>query len=133
MTVAIADIKVPEVKTGLLDTAEQEVEKVSRMYRRGLITEEERYRKTIQLWTKATDDVTDAMMDNMARDKDGFNPVYMMAISGARGNKQQIRQLAGMRGLMADPSGRIIDLPIKANFKEGLTVLDYFTSSPRCS
>ena len=129
MTVAIADIKVPEVKTGLLDTAEQEVEKVSRMYRRGLITEEERYRKTIQLWTKATDDVTDAMMDNMARDKDGFNPVYMMAISGARGNKQQIRQLAGMRGLMADPSGRIIDLPIKANFKEGLTVLDYFTSS----
>ena len=129
MTVAIADIKVPEVKTSLLDTAEQEVEKVSRMYRRGLITEEERYRKTIQLWTKATEDVTDAMMDNMARDKDGFNPVYMMAISGARGNKQQIRQLAGMRGLMADPSGRIIDLPIKANFKEGLTVLDYFTSS----
>ena len=129
MTVAIADIKVPEVKTGLLDTAEQEVEKVSRLYRRGLITEEERYRKTIQLWTKATEDVTDAMMDNMARDKDGFNPVYMMAISGARGNKQQIRQLAGMRGLMADPSGRIIDLPIKANFKEGLTVLDYFTSS----
>ena len=129
MTVAIADIKVPEVKTSLLDTAEQEVEKVSRMYRRGLITEEERYRKTIQLWTKATEDVTDAMMDNMACDKDGFNPVYMMAISGARGNKQQIRQLAGMRGLMADPSGRIIDLPIKANFKEGLTVLDYFTSS----
>ena len=129
MTVAIADIKVPEVKFELLDTAEQEVEKVSRMYRRGLITEEERYRKTIQLWTKATEDVTEAMMDNMARDKDGFNPVYMMAISGARGNKQQIRQLAGMRGLMADPSGRIIDLPIKANFKEGLTVLDYFTSS----
>ena len=129
MTVAIADIKVPEEKFDLLDTAEQEVQKVSRLYRRGLITEEERYRKTIQLWTKATEDVTDAMMDNMARDKDGFNPVYMMAISGARGNKQQIRQLAGMRGLMADPSGRIIDLPIKANFKEGLTVLDYFTSS----
>ena len=129
MTVAIANIKVPEEKFDLLDTAEQEVEKVSRLYRRGLITEEERYRKTIQLWTKATEDVTDAMMDNMARDKDGFNPVYMMAISGARGNKQQIRQLAGMRGLMADPSGRIIDLPIKANFKEGLTVLDYFTSS----
>ena len=117
----------------MLDTAEQEVEKVSRLYRRGLITEEERYRKTIQLWTKATEDVTDAMMDNMARDKDGFNPVYMMAISGARGNKQQIRQLAGMRGLMADPSGRIIDLPIKANFKEGLTVLDYFTSLSWCS
>ena len=88
------------------------------MYRRGLITEEERYRKTIQLWTQATEDVTDAMMDNMARDKDGFNPVYMMAISGARGNKQQIRQLAGMRGLMADPSGRIIDLPIKQTLKK---------------
>lgn len=129
MTVAIADIKVPEEKFTLLSTADNEVEKVSRMYRRGLITEEERYRKTIQLWNQATEDVTDAMMDNMARDKDGFNPVYMMAISGARGNKQQIRQLAGMRGLMADPSGRIIDLPIKANFKEGLTVLDYFTSS----
>ncbi len=129
MTIAIADIKVPDEKAGLLDTADEEVNKVSRLYRRGLISEDERYRKTIQLWTQATEDVTDAMMDHMMKDQDGFNPVYMMAISGARGNKQQIRQLAGMRGLMADPSGRIIDLPIKANFKEGLTVLDYFTSS----
>ena len=129
MTIAIADIKVPETKWATLDTAEHEVEKVTRLFRRGLITEEERYRKTIELWTQATEDVTDEMMDNMAADQQGFNPVYMMAISGARGNKQQIRQLAGMRGLMADPSGRIIDLPIKANFKEGLTVLDYFTSS----
>ena len=129
MTIAIADIKVPEVKAGIVEEADTEVNKVSRLYRRGLITEEERYRKTIDLWNEAIDNVTEAMMDNMAADQDGFNPVYMMAISGARGNKQQIRQLAGMRGLMADPSGRIIDLPIKANFKEGLTVLDYFTSS----
>ena len=129
MTIAIADIKVPEVKAGIVEEADIEVNKVSRLYRRGLITEEERYRKTIDLWNEAIDNVTEAMMDNMAADQDGFNPVYMMAISGARGNKQQIRQLAGMRGLMADPSGRIIDLPIKANFKEGLTVLDYFTSS----
>ncbi|WP_127011182.1 DNA-directed RNA polymerase subunit beta' [Veillonella sp. CHU594] len=129
MTIAIADIKVPEVKAGIVEEADTEVNKVSRLYRRGLITEEERYRKTIELWNEAIDNVTEAMMDNMAADQDGFNPVYMMAISGARGNKQQIRQLAGMRGLMADPSGRIIDLPIKANFKEGLTVLDYFTSS----
>ena len=129
MTIAIADIKVPEVKVGIVEEADTEVNKVSRLYRRGLITEEERYRKTIELWNEAIDNVTEAMMDNMAADQDGFNPVYMMAISGARGNKQQIRQLAGMRGLMADPSGRIIDLPIKANFKEGLTVLDYFTSS----
>ncbi len=129
MTIAIADIKVPEEKKTILAKADDDVEKVTLMYRRGIITEDERYRKTVKLWTEATDDVTDVMMDKMANDKDGFNPVYMMAISGARGNKQQIRQLAGMRGLMADPSGRIIDLPIKANFREGLTVLDYFTSS----
>ena len=129
MTIAIADIKVPTEKAGILNKADEDVEKVSRLYRRGHMSEDERYRKTIQLWTQATEDVTDAMMDTMMRDQEGFNPVYMMAISGARGNKQQIRQLAGMRGLMADPSGRIIDLPIKANFKEGLTVLDYFTSS----
>ena len=129
MTIAIADIKVPEVKAGIVEEEDTEGNKVSRLYRRGLITEEERYRKTIELWNEAIDNVTEAMMDNMAADQDGFNPVYMMAISGARGNKQQIRQLAGMRGLMADPSGRIIDLTIKANFKEGLTVLDYFTSS----
>ena len=129
MTIAIADIKVPEEKQVILEEADDSVNQVTRLYRRGLITEEERYRKTIELWSQATDDVTNVMMDKMMTDKDGFNPVYMMAISGARGNKQQIRQLAGMRGLMADPSGRIIDLPIKANFREGLTVLDYFTSS----
>jgi DNA-directed RNA polymerase subunit beta' len=125
MSIAISDIQVPSEKQGILDATEKQVINVTKMFQRGLITEDERYRKTISLWEKATDDVTDAMMDNM----DPFNSIFMMADSGARGNKQQIRQVAGMRGLMADPSGRIIDLPIKANFREGLSVLDYFTSS----
>lgn len=125
MTIAIADIKVPEAKKEIIAKTEELVDRIDKQYRRGLITEDERYKKTIDLWTKATNDVTAAMMANL----DPFNPVYMMANSGARGNIQQIRQLAGMRGLMADPSGRIIDLPIKANFREGLTVLDYFTST----
>ena len=125
MTIAIADIKIPEAKKEILADTEKLVDRIDKQYRRGLITEDERYKKTIDLWTKATNDVTAAMMANL----DPFNPVYMMANSGARGNIQQIRQLAGMRGLMADPSGRIIDLPIKANFREGLTVLDYFTST----
>ena len=125
MTVAIADIKIPPAKRDILGQTEEQVDKIDRQYRRGLITEDERYKKIIDLWTKATNDVTKAMMENL----DPFNPVYMMANSGARGNIQQIRQLAGMRGLMADPSGRIIDLPIKANFREGLTVLEYFIST----
>ena len=94
-------------------------------FRRGLITDDERYEATVELWTKATQDVTDATMKSFDR----FSPVFMMSTSGARGDIQQIRQLAGMRGLMADPTGRIIDLPIKANFSEGLTVLEYFIST----
>jgi DNA-directed RNA polymerase subunit beta' len=125
MTVAIADINIPPEKKEILNATEGRVDVVDKQYRRGLITEDERYKKTIELWTKATDDVTGAMMNNLDR----FNPIYMMANSGARGNIQQIRQLAGMRGLMADPSGRIIDRPIKANFREGLTVLEYFIST----
>ena len=125
MTVAISDIIIPPEKKSILAAAEKEVNLIERQFSRGLITDEERYNKVITLWTKATDDVTEAMMKNM----DPFNPIYMMADSGARGNKQQMRQLAGMRGLMADPSGKIIDLPIKANFREGLTVSDYFISS----
>ena len=101
------------------------MEKVELQYRRGLITDDERYRKVIGIWNEATRGVTEALVKSL----DHFNPVYMMANSGARGNIQQIRQLAGMRGLMADPSGRIIDLPIKANFREGLTVLEYFIST----
>lgn len=122
---AISDIQIPAEKWPILDAADKQVQSVSRLYQRGMITDEERYNKTIKIWEKATDDVTAVMQDNM----DSFNSIAMMADSGARGNKDQIRQVAGMRGLMADPSGRIIDLPIKANFREGLSVLDYFTSS----
>jgi len=125
MTIAVSDIKVPEMKKEILSHAEQGVAKAEHQYRRGLITEEERYEKVINIWTKANDDVTKAMLTNF----NIFNPVYMMATSGARGNIQQIRQLAGMRGLMADPSGKIIDVPIKSNFREGLTVLEYFIST----
>lgn len=125
MTVGLADITVPEAKKEILSAADDQVAKTELQYRRGLITDEERYGKVIEIWTKATDDVTKALMDSL----DHFNPIYMMATSGARGNIQQLRQLAGMRGLMADPSGRTIELPIKANFREGLTVLEYFISS----
>ena len=125
MTVAISDVIVPPQKKTLIADTQKVVNKVERQFARGLITEDERYRKVVGLWSKTTDDVADAMMDNM----DAFNPIFMMADSGARGNKQQMRQLAGMRGLMADPSGKIIDLPITANFREGLSVSDYFISS----
>jgi DNA-directed RNA polymerase subunit beta' len=125
MTVAISDIIIPPQKKEILATTEAQVNSIERQFRRGLITDDERYNKVIALWNKATDDITKAMMDNWDR----FNPIYMMANSGARGNIQQMRQLAGMRGLMADPSGKIIDMPIKANFREGLTVLEYFIST----
>jgi len=125
MTVGLADITVPEEKKQILAEADALVSKAEMQFRRGLITDEERYSRVIDIWTKATDQVTKALMDTLDR----FNPVYMMATSGARGNIQQLRQLAGMRGLMADPSGRTIELPIKANFREGLTVLEYFISS----
>ncbi|MDO7789171.1 DNA-directed RNA polymerase subunit beta' [Desulforamulus aquiferis] len=125
ITIGVADITIPEAKKEILAEAEQQVNKIETQFRRGLITEDERYRKVIGTWNDATDRVTKALMETL----DKFNNVYMMATSGARGNIQQIRQLAGMRGLMADPSGRIIDLPIKANFREGLTVLEYFIST----
>ncbi|HMM23183.1 MAG TPA: DNA-directed RNA polymerase subunit beta' [Selenomonadales bacterium] len=125
ITIAIADIEVPAQKKEILAKTEGQVDLIDKQYRRGLITEDERYKKIIDLWTQATDDVTSALMTSLSR----FNPVYMMATSGARGNIQQLRQLAGMRGLMADPSGRIVDVPIKANFREGLTVLEYFIST----
>lgn len=125
MTVGLSDIQVPEEKKRILSEADGLVAKTEQQFRRGLITDEERYNLVIETWTKATDAVTKSLMDTLDR----FNPVYMMATSGARGNIQQLRQLAGMRGLMADPSGRTIELPIKANFREGLTVLEYFISS----
>ena len=125
ITVGLSDIQVPPKKRQILGDADALVTKTEQQYRRGLITDEERYGKVIEIWTNATEMVTKAMMDTLNK----FNPVYMMATSGARGNIQQLRQLAGMRGLMADPSGRTIELPIKANFREGLTVLEYFISS----
>ena len=125
MTVAITDVIVPPQKRDILAETQVKVKKVEKNFLRGLITQKERYDKVITLWSEATDLVAQAMMANM----DEFNPIYMMSDSGARGNTQQMRQLAGMRGLMADPSGKIIDLPITANFREGLSVSDYFISS----
>ncbi len=125
MTVAISDVIVPPSKSSILAATAERVKRVEQYYSRGFMTERERYDKVCNLWSAATDLVADAMMENM----DEFNPIFMMADSGARGNKQQMRQLAGMRGLMADPSGKIIDLPITANFREGLSVSDYFISS----
>ena len=125
MTVAISDVIVPPKKKEIIAETAERVKKVEAYFNRGILTERERYNKVIELWNEATDKVADAMMDNM----DEFNPIFMMSDSGARGNKQQMRQLAGMRGLMADPSGKIIDLPITANFREGLSVSDYFISS----
>ena len=125
MTVAISDVIVPPKKKEIIAETAERVKKVELYYNRGILTEKERYERVCALWKDATDKVADAMMDNM----DEFNPIYMMSDSGARGNKQQMRQLAGMRGLMADPSGKIIDLPITANFREGLSVSDYFISS----
>ena len=124
-TVAFSDIIVPDAKAEILATSDKEVERIEQKYRRGLITDEERYNLVIKVWTKATKDVTDALLQNL----DKFNNINMMATSGARGNNQQIRQLGGMRGLMADSTGRTIELPIKANFREGLNVQEYFISS----
>ncbi|MDQ7843954.1 MAG: DNA-directed RNA polymerase subunit beta' [Armatimonadota bacterium] len=123
--IAIDDIAVPDQKEKILGAAEKRVQEIESQYRRGLITPEEKKALVISVWTKATEEITQAMLQNF----DAFNPLYMMAQSGARGNIQQIRQLAGMRGLMTDPSGSIIELPIKANFREGLTVLEYFIST----
>jgi DNA-directed RNA polymerase subunit beta' len=125
ITVGIDDIKVPTAKKSILRDADEIVAKLELQYRRGLITDDERKNLVIETWTRANEEVTQSLMESL----DQFNPVFMMADSGARGNIQQLRQLAGMRGLMADPSGRTIELPIKANFREGLTVLEYFISS----
>lgn len=125
ISVGLVDFKTPEAKAEIIAEADRAVDSIQHDYMVGLINEEERHEQVVELWNKATDDVTEALKKSLPED----NPVYMMAISGARGNMQQIRQLAGMRGLMADPSGKIIDLPIKANFREGLTVLEYFIST----
>ena len=125
LTVAIADMTVPPEKYDLIHETEKEIVKIDRQYRRGLITNDERYRLSVSAWEKTTADVTTALQASMDR----YNPIFMMADSGARGSMAQIRQLAGMRGLMADTAGRTIEIPIKANFREGLSVLEYFISS----
>ncbi|MGN1027456.1 MAG: DNA-directed RNA polymerase subunit beta', partial [Faecousia sp.] len=125
ISVSIADMVVPAVKYELVHQAEDKVVEIENFYRQGYITNDERYRLVVQQWEKTTADVTNALQGNL----DEFNPIYMMADSGARGSMAQIRQLAGMRGLMADTAGRTIEIPVKANFREGLSVLEYFISS----
>ncbi len=125
VTISVSDIEIPQEKAKLLEAAEERVSEVETAFRDGLISEEERYSHVVTIWKETTEAVTKALMDNLGR----FNNVYMMSHSGARGNPNQIRQLAGMRGLMANPSGRIIEMPIRANFREGLTVLEFFIST----
>jgi len=125
ITISIADMTVPDKKWTLIRETEKKVIAIEQQFKRGFITDEERYRLVVREWEKTTKDVTDALTDTLSE----YNPVYMMANSGARGSMNQIRQLAGMRGLMANTAGRTIEIPIKANFREGLTVLEYFVSS----
>ena len=125
ISISIADMVVPAIKYELVKKAEGKVLEIEQFYRQGFITNEERYRLVVQQWEKTTKDVTDALQGCL----DEFNPIYMMADSGARGSMGQIRQLGGMRGLMADTAGRTIEIPVKANFREGLSVLEYFISS----
>ena len=125
ITVAASDMIVPKEKESIIKESEEKVELISKKFRRGLMTEDERYNSVIEIWNKTTDKIADVLMNSM----DKFNPISMMADSGARGSKSQIKQLAGMRGLMSNPSGKIIELPIKASFREGLDVLEYFTST----
>lgn len=128
-TLSMDDILVPAEKKDMVDKANKDVEKIVNDYSKGVITGEERYNRVCDIWARTNDELTDIMMKNLARHKDGFNTIYMMATSGARGSKKQISQLAAMRGLMAKPSGEIIELPIRSNFKEGLSVIEYFIST----
>ena len=125
MTVSVSDMTVPEAKKDILANAESTVEDITKRFRRGFLTEEERYKAVINTWNVADRQLTEALMDGL----DSYNNIFMMADSGARGSQAQIKQLAGMRGLMADTSGRTIELPIKSNFREGLDVLEYFISA----
>ena len=130
ISIGVDDLLIPANKGEIIEEANREVVKVEKEYQDGLITKGERYNKIIDIWTHVTEHVSDEMFKEIERKDEGeFNPVFMMADSGARGSRQQIRQLAGMRGLMAKPSGEIIETPITANFREGLTVLQYFIST----
>ena len=125
ITFSVADVEVPAAKKDILAEADKQVEKVRNQYRRGLITDDERYKTVINIWEKATNDVSKAMEENF----DDLNPIYMMVKSGARGNMNQLRQIAGMRGLMASTTGKAVEIPIKSCFREGLDALEYFISS----
>jgi len=125
LSISVDDLKLLPEKKKMIGEAQKLVNDVQAQYRKGIITDRERYNKVVDIWTHVTDDISEKVIDNLG----DFNPIYMMANSGARGSKQQIRQLAGMRGLMAKPSGEIIEYPITANFREGLTVLEYFIST----
>ena len=125
ITFSVADVEVPAAKKAILADAEEQVEKIRKQYRRGLITDDERYKTVVNIWEKATNDVSKAMEENF----DDLNPIYMMVKSGARGNMNQLRQIAGMRGLMASTTGKAVEIPIKSCFREGLDALEYFISS----
>ncbi|HEX2944703.1 MAG TPA: DNA-directed RNA polymerase subunit beta' [Clostridia bacterium] len=125
ITVSVSDMVIPNVKKKYIDETEEKIDNISKMYKRGLISEEERYNSVIQAWTETGENLTQALLETL----DQFNPIFMMSQSGARGSISQIKQLSGMRGLMADTSGRTLEIPVKANFREGLNVLEYFISS----
>ncbi|MEW5995867.1 MAG: DNA-directed RNA polymerase subunit beta', partial [Candidatus Zixiibacteriota bacterium] len=140
LSISVEDMLIPSNKKDLLQEAQEEIERVQDQYTEGLITDGERYNKVIDIWAQVTENIADVMLKELGSETiegragekkmiDSFNPIYMMADSGARGSAQQVRQLAGMRGLMAKPSGEIIETPITANFREGLTVLQYFIST----
>ena len=128
-TVGMDDIIIPQAKDGMIKAATEQVEQIHNQYLQGHITNEERYNRVIEVWSTTNDELTNELMKELEADKQGFNPVHMMANSGARGSRSQIRQLAGMRGLMAKPSGDIIELPIRSSFKEGLDVTEFFIST----
>lgn len=128
-TFSIGDVKIPKSKSKFMEEANKKVKKVETEHTSGIITNDERYKKLIEIWSNTNEKITEDLFDLLEEDQQGFNPVYTMAISGARGSRSQIRQLAGMRGLMAKPSGDIIELPIRSNFKEGLGVLEFFIST----
>ncbi len=128
-TISMDDIIVPDSKPEMIAKANAEVESIYKQYQGGQITQQERYDRVLDVWTKTNEELTNALMDKLENDKEGFNTINMMATSGARGSRNQIRQLAGMRGLMAKPNGDIIELPIRANFKEGLSVIEFYIST----
>jgi len=125
ITISVSDMIIPDVKKKFIDETEAKIEQITKMYKRGLISEDERYASVVQAWTETGEELTKALMASL----DQFNPIYMMSKSGARGNISQIKQLSGMRGLMADTQGKTLEIPIKSNFREGLSVLEYFVSS----